>query len=221
MKILSWAKIYWLRISIVAGLVIPIIIHYVHHSIPHEGHEHAFQIIRVGGLTLALGIIITYSKVAFEAILQKPPLTSAQGLVVGIWLTYVGILGHVANNVLSQFAAYPPDLVHSFFGAATLLLALVGGLVTFISSYTMVGKKIIALGWWTMGVAIGLSIFGIFLVPSDWWNHLDPNRECHCKSIMDMAIPRVPEVKPWDDILTDHSDRFGKRLEHQYPKLWE
>ena len=220
MKILSWAKIYWLRISIVVGLIVPIIIHYVHHTIDiHPGHEHAFQVIRIIGISLALGIVITYSKEAWQALLQKPPLTSAQGLIVGIWLTYVGILGHVFNNVLSQFANFPPDMVHSTFGTASLALALVGALVTFISSYMMVGKKILATGWVVIASVVGLSLFGYMLAPTAWWR-ADNGALCYCKSIIDVEVPHVPEVKPWDDIPSDHSDRFGKRQETQWPKLW-
>jgi hypothetical protein len=176
----------------------------------------------MAGLALALGIIITYSKAAILALFQKPPLSSAQGLIAGIWITYIGIFGHVFNNALSQFAIYPPDVVHSLIGVGTLLVALIGGMLTFVSSYMLVGKKILVFGWWTVGVTIGLSAFGYFLVPSDWWHTLDPNYQCGCKGIMDVNVPAVVTFKPWDDILSDHPKRQPGKMQEtrQWESVW-
>jgi len=157
---------YWARVPlVVCAILISFVMWYT-----HPEHFYVFHLLRATAAAVTLGILITYTRAAIEYIFQKKPLTNPQGLVVGIWLTNLGIFGHVANNIYAQFTNYPPMAVHDMFGLIAMWVSILGGFVVLSSSYDLLEKKHIIWGFIAIAVSFIFMVLSYFLLnPTVWW----------------------------------------------------
>jgi hypothetical protein len=137
-------------------------------------NEFTYHMIRTTGLAVAVGIVIAFANSFWTWWKSPVDLPLGHGLAAGIWLLWLGMLGHVVNNMLAQFYVSPPAFVHNIVGTISLWVGLAGGFLMLLSSEginhgTLVNAR--GLKW---GVRIAVIVF-IALVftwgvrADDWW----------------------------------------------------
>ena len=160
-----YIKKYWVRIAVLIGFAFVAAALYI----TEPEHMHIFHVIRAAALAISIGLVFTYTKTSILSIIQKEPWDSARGLIFGIWLTWLGIVIHSVTNIVAQFYPYPPEIVHSDFGAIGMAISGLGGLMTLASSQFLIKSRIAFIGIWIMVIISVLAILGYWGAPEVWW----------------------------------------------------
>lgn len=96
--------------------------------------QYTFLAIRALAFAVSVGIVTLYTGTVCRLLRKLRELSSGEGLILGIWMTWLGIGGHMALNIVAQHHAFPPSVVHSWLGAAFSWLAITGGVVQLFAS---------------------------------------------------------------------------------------
>ena len=139
--------------------------------------EYMFLIVRVCGFAVACGIVAAYMPTAARLWCKPDALCSGEGLVLGIWMMWFGVMGHAGINILAQHHIAPSLIVHSDAAAFFAWVSVVGGAMTLGASQGVDGSTVLTLAERTFGgiiVAVVIIVCVSLLVaqPHAWWHHL-------------------------------------------------
>jgi len=134
--------------------------------------------LRAASVAVATAVIALFSGKAFEAIFDGV-ITSPKGIVVGVWITYVGILWHtfleelpeaVFGRLEGAIGLHDHDhplhwlhhrmyeIINSEGNLIGSFLIILGGFLILISSQMLNRHKVIAIGLW---IAFVMLMFGV------------------------------------------------------------
>lgn len=128
---------------------------------PERPHQLLFHIVRSLSLGVSIGVVVAYAPAARQILFKRSYLSGGEGLVLGIFFFWFGLLGHMLVNFLAQFSDNPPAVVHGDWALISWWTSLSGALIVFLSSGEI--EPVTLRGAWKLGAFLAVFISMAFI----------------------------------------------------------